>query len=159
MKESMVLVLSDAVLRDAGIDDIDDICTIEKLSFGVPWTRDAFYNEFTINRCARYRVAVLDGKIIAYGGMWMMLDEAHITNIAVHPEFRGEGFGGILMKDIIETAKSGGMQSMTLEVRAKNTAALNLYKKYNFQEVAVRKGYYHNPDDDAIIMWKYDLQE
>lgn len=159
MKESMVLALSDTNARDASIEDIDGIVIIENLSFSSPWTKEAFYNEFTLNKCAKYKVVVKNGMVIAYGGAWMMIDEAHITNIAVHPEFRGEGYGDLIMNAIIESAKENTMQSMTLEVRARNITAINLYKKYDFIDVAIRKEYYQNPDDDAIIMWKYDLQK
>jgi ribosomal-protein-alanine N-acetyltransferase len=159
MKESMVLKLGDAILRDAAIEDIDSIVIIENLSFSIPWSKEAFINELTRNKCAKYKVVVSSGQVVAYGGMWMMLDEAHITNIAVHPEFRGQGYGDLIMTGLIEAAKNNGMQSMTLEVRSTNTNAINLYKKYNFTDIAVRKGYYQNPVDDAIIMWKYELQK
>jgi ribosomal-protein-alanine N-acetyltransferase len=89
--------------------------------------------------------------------MWVMLDEAHITNIAVHPEYRGAGLGNLIIEVLVSDAKDEAVSAMTLEVRVNNLPALNLYKKYGFVEVAVRKNYYQDTGEDAIIMWKYDM--
>lgn len=144
-------------VADMEIKHIDDVLKIEKMSFKTPWTRNDFMSEFVNNKCAKYRIVIVNGLVVAYGGMWILLDEAHITNIAVHPEFRGVGIGNILMQDMIKTAKSNGVVNMTLEVRTGNAVALNLYKKYGFVEVAVRKKYYADTGEDGIIMWKYDI--
>lgn len=144
-------------ILSAGIEHIDGIVAIESLSFKTPWTRDAFVYEFTRNKCAKYIVILSGGMVAAYGGMWLMIDEAHITNIAVHPEFRGAGLGNLLMEKMIELSKSEGAASMTLEVRRNNIPAISLYKKYGFIEAAIRKGYYQDTKEDAIIMWKYDI--
>jgi len=90
--------------------------------------------------------------------MWKVLDEAHITNIAVHPEFRRNNIGYLLLESLIQLARRECVQSMTLEVRKNNIIAQGLYKKYGFKEVGVRKGYYSDNDEDAIIMWKKDIQ-
>lgn len=144
-------------VADMEIKHIDDVLKIEKMSFKTPWTRNDFMSEFVNNKCAKYRIVTVNGLVVAYGGMWILLDEAHITNIAVHPEFRGVGIGNILMQDMIKTAKLNGVVNMTLEVRTGNAVALNLYKKYGFVEVAVRKKYYADTGEDGIIMWKYDI--
>lgn len=149
--------MNEVTLSSAGIEHIDGILAIEDLSFKTPWTKDAFVYEFTRNKCARYIVALRGEMVVAYGGMWIMIDEAHVTNIAVHPEFRGIGIGNSLMEEMIKLAKSEGASSMTLEVRRNNSAALNLYKKYGFIEAAIRKGYYQDTKEDAIVMWKYDI--
>ncbi|MCX7883461.1 MAG: ribosomal protein S18-alanine N-acetyltransferase [Caloramator sp.] len=157
MKKGQVKILNDVVFRNMELSYIDDVYLIEKLSFASPWQRESFYCELTTNKCALYRVAVKDGIVIAYGGMWIMLDEAHITNIAVHPEYRGIGVGNMLIEDMINCCRERGVHSITLEVRQSNIPAINLYKKYNFKEVAVRKKYYTDNNEDAIIMWKYDI--
>ncbi|TDT62438.1 ribosomal-protein-alanine N-acetyltransferase [Fonticella tunisiensis] len=149
--------MNDFYMADMDLSHVDDVVLIERLSFTTPWTKEAFISELTRNKCARYRIILKDGRVIAYGGMWIMLDEAHITNIAVHPEFRGIGLGSMLMEDMISVARENGVHAMTLEVRVSNTHAIGLYKKYGFAEIAIRKGYYQDTGEDAIIMWKYNL--
>jgi ribosomal-protein-alanine N-acetyltransferase len=134
--------------------DIDDVLYIERTCFSTPWSYDAFKAEIEGNHCARYVVAEQDGKIRGYGGMWIILDEAHITNVAVHPHFRGMGIGEAIMKALIRTAAYLKVESMTLEVRVSNKVAQNLYKKLGFSSVGVRKGYYTDNGEDALIMWK-----
>jgi [ribosomal protein S18]-alanine N-acetyltransferase len=158
MKESRVLFLSEIKSLEMDLSHVDDVVVIENLSFKTPWTRDAFISEITRNKCAKYRIILRDGRVVAYGGMWLMLDEAHITNIAVHPEFRGIGLGDVIMEDIIKMAAEGGVHSMTLEVRVNNIAAINLYRKFGFEDIAIRKGYYQDTGEDAIIMWKYNIK-
>lgn len=140
------------------LDDIENVVEIENLSFTTPWSQNAFELELRNNKNALYRVIKVNGKAIAYGGMWLLFDEAHITNIAVHPEYRGAGLGNMIMEDMINCCKNAKMSSMTLEVRISNTTAINLYKKYGFIGVATRKGYYQDTHEDAIIMWKYDVE-
>lgn len=152
-----MLRLNDFIVSDLTLKNIDDIVEIEKLSFKTPWTKEAFIYELTRNKCAKYRAIFNNGSVVGYGGMWIMIDEAHITNIAIHPEFRGIGLGNLIMEDLIDEARDNGAHSMTLEVRTGNTAALNLYKKFGFVEVAKRKGYYQDTGEDAIIMWKYNI--
>lgn len=139
------------------LNDIKDVVSIENLSFSTPWSENAFELELTNNKHALYRVIKVNGKVIAYGGMWLLFDEAHITNIAVHPEYRGCGFGNIIVEDMIKCCKNAEITAMTLEVRVGNEAAVNLYKKYGFVAVATRKGYYQDTGEDAIIMWKYNI--
>jgi [ribosomal protein S18]-alanine N-acetyltransferase len=158
MRESRVLFLSKFISQEMGLEHLDDVLLIENLSFKTPWTRDAFISDLTRNKCARYRIILSGGRVVAYGGMWVMLDEAHITNIAVHPEFRGTGLGSVLMEDMLEAASKEGITAMTLEVRVNNLTAINLYKKFGFKEVAIRKGYYQDTGEDAIIMWKYGVK-
>lgn len=136
---------------------VDEIVNIEELSFNTPWSKDAFISELERNKCAKYRVILFDNKVVAYGGMWIVIDEAHITNIAVHPEYRGRGFGSEILNDLIETAKNNGILSMTLEVRTSNYKAIALYDKFGFKEKAIRKKYYQDTGEDAIIMWKHGL--
>lgn len=158
MKERLVFVMSDYSVLDMDLSHIDDVVVIENLSFKTPWSKDAFEAELTRNKCARYKVLMKDNRIVAYGGMWVLLDEGHITNIAVHPEYRGMGLGNAIMEALIMEAKKNGITAMTLEVRMSNMAAINLYKKYGFIEEAVRKKYYQDTGEDALIMWKYNVE-
>lgn len=147
----------DIKIRSMVKSDIDKVMEIEYLSFSVPWSFESFVMEVTKNRCAHYIVAEVDGKVAGYGGFWVVVDEGHITNIAVHPDFRGQGVGSAIVEGLIELAKTKGITSMTLEVRESNLVAQLLYKKYGFKPVGKRKGYYQDNNEDAVIMWKYDM--
>lgn len=139
--------------RKLTIRDVDDIVKIENSSFSTPWSKDAFIRELKMNPYATYIGAELNGQLIAYCGVWIIIDEAHITNIAVLPEYRGMKIGEKLLKKIIETAKSMGAKTVTLEVRVSNTIAQNLYKKFGFVYGGIRKGYYTDNHEDALVMW------
>jgi [ribosomal protein S18]-alanine N-acetyltransferase len=156
MRKNMVSQLNDYVIADMNIENIDDVVNIERLSFRIPWSKEAFMMEIEKNKCAKYRVLLKEGKVIAYGGMWIVVDEAHITNIAVHPDYRGIGLGNAIVEDMINLARSLNITSMTLEVRISNTPAIKLYSKYGFKETARRKGYYADTREDAIIMWRQE---
>ena len=138
--------------------DLDAICEIENLCFKTPWSRDSFLREVTENQCARYAVAREDGRAVAYAGCWFILDEGHITNIAVHPDFRGRGIGEQVTRNLIQLAADSGMVWMTLEVRRSNKVAQNLYHKLGFIDVGYRKRYYEN-SEDALIMALEHLPE
>lgn len=135
------------------LNDVDAIGELERLSFSTPWPREAFVNELTVNQNAKYVVAEYQGKIVAYCGMWIILDEAHITNVAVHPGYRGRKIGENLMKQMMGLAVLFGAVKMTLEVRPSNTAARNLYAKLGFKDQGRRKNYYSDNNEDAMIMW------
>ncbi|MCX8046053.1 ribosomal protein S18-alanine N-acetyltransferase [Anoxybacillus gonensis] len=135
------------------LQDLDRIVEIEQLSFTLPWSRSSFYQELTDNRYARYIVMEHDGQIIGYCGMWLVMDEAHITNIAVLPEFRGKKLGEALMKQAMVLAREEGAQTMTLEVRVSNTIAQSLYRKLGFLNGGIRKRYYSDNQEDALVMW------
>ena len=132
-------------------DDVDAVHEIETACFKTPWSKDSFIHEITENQCARYVVVREDGRAIAYAGVWFILDEGHITNIAVHPDRRGRGYGEMVTKAMIQLAADSGMSVMTLEVRRSNKAAQNLYHKLGFIDVGYRKRYYEN-SEDALIM-------
>lgn len=133
-------------------DDIDEVYRIECESFITPWSKKSLKDELS-NKLAYYGVMRDNTCIVAYAGMWTMFDEAHITNIAVTPSYRGKGCGKKIMLHMIQTAKSRGASKMTLEVREKNTVAQNLYKSLGFTLCGVRKGYYSDTGEDAFIMW------
>ncbi len=135
-------------------EHINDVMIVEHLSFKIPWSKNAFAEEVTKNKFARYFVAGVNGKIIGYAGMWKIFDEGHITNIAVHPEFRGAGVGSLLLEALLSAADDEGILSITLEVRKSNIIAQSLYGKYGFVTEGIRKGYYSDTGEDAVIMWK-----
>lgn len=138
-------------------EHIDEVMIVENLSFSIPWSRNAFYEEVTKNKFARYLTARINGMIVGYAGMWQVFDEGHITNIAVHPEFRSNGVGSALLQKLIENSKRLGITRMTLEVRKSNTAAQRLYEKYGFESGGIRKAYYADNNEDALIMWKENV--
>jgi ribosomal-protein-alanine N-acetyltransferase len=133
-----------------GVKEISD------LSFSSPWSLLSMEKEL-INKNAVYIVVKLGNKVVAFGGMWIIFDECHITNIAVHPDFRRNSFGDVIVENLINIAKDMDVASMTLEVRSSNIAAINLYKKHNFSIEGVRKNYYQHPKEDGYIMWNHNI--
>lgn len=140
------------IVRPMVLTDVDDVQEIEKGCFSVPWSRDAFIQEITENVCARYLVVEQGGRVIAYAGMWLVIDEAHITNIAVHSDYRGKGYGELVTSSLMQLASDTGMCWMTLEVRRSNAVAQALYHKLGFIDVGYRKRYYEDNKEDALIM-------
>jgi len=130
---------------------------IERVSFPTPWSRAAYQREILDNSYARYIVALLDGKVVGYAGMWVLMDEAHVTNVAVHPDYRHLGIGERILRDLMRRAYAAGADKMTLEVRVSNLAAQNLYKKLGFVFRGIRRGYYTDTHEDAMIMWRNNL--
>jgi ribosomal-protein-alanine N-acetyltransferase len=110
-------------------------------------------NELSNNHFARYMVMEYDGDVIGYGGMWTIMDEAHVTNIAVRAGYRGQGLGEKLMTELQRTAVFFGAARMTLEVRVSNEIAQRLYRKLGFEPAGIRPGYYSDNQEDALIMW------
>jgi ribosomal-protein-alanine N-acetyltransferase len=135
------------------LDDIPDVLAIEHEAFTLPWTEEAFRNELTMNHFAKYMIMELNGQAIGYAGMWTIMDEAHITNIAVLEAYRGRKLGDKLLDELMQTAAYLGMDRMTLEVRVTNRIAQGLYEKKGFKPAGVRKGYYSDNNEDAVIMW------
>ncbi len=136
-------------------EHIDGVHEIELDSFSIPWSKHEFRSELEKEKLAIYYVAIVDGKPVGYAGMWHVVTEGHITNIAVSPGFRRKGVGAALLERLIETAKEKEMLGITLEVRMNNEAAQKLYTKYGFKHEGIRKGYYSDTGEDALIMWKY----
>lgn len=141
------------VIRGMHYDDLDQITEIEKICFSLPWSKESFETELQ-NNLAYYQCAEDDGKIMGYMGMWRILDECHITNVAVLPEYREKGIGSLLINKMVEICKCSEILTMTLEVRESNLPAINLYKKFGFIPAGKRPRYYVKPLEDALIMWK-----
>lgn len=139
--------------RQMNMEDIEQVVAIEQVSFAIPWTAEAFERELTINEYAYYTVMEEDGAIIGYCGLWLILDEAHITNIAILPEYRGKKLGEALLRHVMENARKRGAKTMTLEVRVSNEAAQSLYRKLGFLNGGIRKRYYTDNYEDALVMW------
>lgn len=165
-------------LREMRVADLDQVLAIERLSFVTPWSPNAFLTELTENAYADYIVAVVawpgvgravgqgalgtqalgpqaaGEQVVGYGGMWIVLDESHVTNVAVHPDFRGKKVGELILKGLMARSVWRGAKRMTLEVRKSNLVAQNLYVKCGFEPRGIRKNYYTDTKEDAIIMWK-----
>ncbi|SHH36519.1 ribosomal-protein-alanine N-acetyltransferase [Sporanaerobacter acetigenes DSM 13106] len=144
----------DILVRPMLEKDIDEVLDIEKTSFATPWPKEAFTLEITKNMLAKYVVAEIQGKVVGYGGIWLIIDEGHVTNIAVHEKYRGLGVGNKIMEGLIDICRDRNIVAMTLEVRKTNEVAKSLYDKYGFKEYGIRPGYYSDNNEDAIIMWK-----
>lgn len=137
---------------------IPAILDIENEANGAPWSERSFTNELD-NPQSIFAVGFSGSVLAAYGGVWMCVDEAHITNVAVRADLRQRGFGRQMVKYLMHGAKEQGMTCATLEVRASNVAAIALYENLGFAQVGLRKRYYPNNREDAIVMWLYELQQ
>lgn len=140
-------------VRLMNLEDIDDVLIIENSSFSTPWSREAFERDMN-NDMAMYLCIEYDKKIVAYAGFWKVFDEAHVTNVAVLPEYRGKGISKVLMHSLFNLACTNNIDRMTLEVRESNYVAINLYTRLGFDNCGKRPNYYRQPSEDAIIMWK-----
>ena len=138
--------------------DVDSVIKIEEKAYGEHhWSKESFLNELSNDLARYYSVFDENGKLVAYAGCWQILEEVHITNIAVSPDFRRQKIGERLLIHIIDDCYKNKAKYITLEVRVSNLAAINLYKKYGFKSLGVRKGYYQNNNEDALIMWTENI--
>ena len=143
---------NDCMIRRMTLNDLDAVAAIEEATFPTPWSRDSFRQELERNVAARYLVAEKDGQVIGYAGAWIILDESHITNIAIEESRRGLGYGRALTTALMQYLSNLGAAYATLEVRRSNLRAQNLYKSLGFVELGVRKRYYEDNREDALIM-------
>ncbi len=143
-------------IEPMGEEDIEAVAAIEEDSFSDPWPLEAFRTELENNRLASYYVACLDSKVIAYIGAWLVLDEVHITTLAVLKHHRRQGIASRLIETLIEAAYPRGARYFTLEVRPSNKAALSFYEKCGFTVLGRRRRYYK--DEDALIMTRENVQ-
>jgi ribosomal-protein-alanine N-acetyltransferase len=138
--------------------DLPAVLRIEGLSFTTSWPMNAFSNEIRDNKLAHYFVGRIDREIVAYGGIWVILEDSHITTIAVHPDFRGRRLGEEMLLKLLDEAIAQGASWITLEVRESNEAAQKLYRKYGFTTVSTRRGYYSDNGENALVMWAGNLK-
>lgn len=146
--------MSDLVIRKAEGRDVKGMAALDQICFTIPWSEESFSHEILKNNLAFYIVAETEQRLIGYVGAWMILDEGHITNVAVHPDFRKRGIGKAMLSVFLECSAEMGVGSHTLEVRPSNEAALNLYGQFGFQKAGIRKGYYEDNGEDALILWR-----
>lgn len=140
-------------------EDADGVARVEAACMPVPWSRQSFWEEAS-HTDAYYLIARdvdRDNIIVAYAGCWVLANEGHITNVAVDPDYQGQGLGRRLMNELTSRVKALGVDSMTLEVRPSNTVAINLYTSLGFRSVGQRPKYYTNPVEAAEIMWNTKL--
>lgn len=145
----------EVVLRAMQLDDLAHVLEIDRLSFPVPWPERSYRYELTENSASTLLVAESNGSlrsVVGFIGCWLVADEVHISTLAVHPSYRGLGIGTRLLEAILDQAAGQGAETATLEVRASNTMAINLYRKTGFEVVGRRAGYYRDNGEDALLM-------
>ncbi|MHB0913352.1 MAG: ribosomal protein S18-alanine N-acetyltransferase [Armatimonadota bacterium] len=140
------------------LEDIGAVVALDHECFATPWSESSYMTELS-NHSAYYIVACMEDRIVGYAGEWIIVDEAHITTIGVDPECRGQKIGERLLIALIDEAIFRGASRITLEVRRSNYVAQSLYRKYGFQSVAVRKSYYTDNNEDALVMWTDDVRD
>ena len=133
---------------------LEDVYAIELDTFSIPWEKEDFVKELTENKLAIYIVAFFGDEIVGYGGMWHIVNEGHITNIAATKKYRRQGIGTTILKRMLEIADEKEMIGITLEVRMGNADAMSIYSKFGFKAEGLRKNYYADTKEDAVIMWK-----
>lgn len=134
------------------LDDVAAVHEIERLSFSTPWPVHAFEQELKGNRLARYLVARAGERIVGFAGVWLMVDEAHVTTFGIHPDWRRQGIGRQLLLNLVELSVAIGARRMTLEVRASNEPAQALYRAFGFELTGRRPRYYTDDGEDALVM-------
>ena len=144
--------MAEPVLRRMTLSDVPAVHRLEEAIFSMPWSEKDFVYEMTENKVARYLVIEEAGEIIAFAGAHIILDQAHVTNIAVRQDCRGRGLGRMITRALMQYASNLGAEYLTLEVRQSNATAQNLYKSLGFVKVNVRKRYYEDTGEDAWLM-------
>jgi ribosomal-protein-alanine N-acetyltransferase len=147
------------VVDPMSLEDVQAVHEIERLSFRTPWPAYAFEQELRGNRLARYVVARAGDRVVGFAGVWLMVDDAHVTTFGVHPDWRRQGIGRQLLLNLAELSSAIGARRMTLEVRASNVAAQALYGAFGFDVVGRRPRYYTDDDEDALVMTTPDLHD
>lgn len=145
------------LISEMRLEDIEHVSRLERRCYTLPWSSGAYVTEVG-NPSAHYLVAKdADGTLVGYAGLWVVMDEMHVTTIAVDPAQRGRRIGERLLLTLLEEGIARGADRATLEVREHNVAAHSLYLKYGFEDVAVRKNYYSDNHENAIIMWANNI--
>jgi len=139
-------------IRPLTVSRLDEVVAIERAVFSDPWSREMFRSEITLLDGSFARVAELDGRVAGYLLAILVMDEAHLGNLAVHPDHRRAGIAQRLLDDLLQSCRRTGVRRVTLEVRMSNDGARNFYYRNEFIDVAMRKNYYRQPIEDAIVM-------
>lgn len=139
--------------------DLPRIGEIERQVYPTPWSTGVFLSELAHRRERSYSVAMFGSLLVGYSGVMYVLEDAHITNIAVDPSYQRRHVGSALMYSLLLEAIDFGSKNLTLEVRVTNQSAQRMYQSFGFMPVGVRKGYYQESNEDAIIMWAYDIDQ
>ncbi|MDO4308856.1 MAG: ribosomal protein S18-alanine N-acetyltransferase [Eubacteriales bacterium] len=142
------------ILREMTVDDLDQVMEIEQDLFHVPWTREGYFT-FLTRKDAMFLVVEEKGQILGYCGLLMVLDEGDVTNVAVRRDRQKEGIGNFLMESLVRLSEGLGVRTIHLEVRESNEGAVRLYERIGFRRDGIRKKYYENPVEDAILMTRY----
>ena len=139
-------------------EDLGGLIAVEQASFLNPWTREMYVAELQNPDVSRLLVAKdSDGRIVGFCGFWLVLDELHINNLAVLPEYRRQGVASIILNRVFDDGRRAGARRATLEVRRSNEIAQRLYTRFGFAVAGVRRGYYRHPDEDALVLWREGL--
>ncbi len=146
--------MADLLVRAAEAKDVAAIAEIERQCFAVPWSEDSLYHDIVENAVAFYLVAEIEGHVCGYVGVWKILDEGHITNVAVEPACRRRHIASAMLDVLFAVTGADGIVRYTLEVRKENEAAIALYSGKGFVAAGLRKGYYEDNGEDAVIMWR-----
>jgi len=140
------------MIRKMRLEDIEQVIAIDRVSFSLPWPERSFRFELTDNPASRCWVAEMDGKLVGMIVVWLIVDEVHVATIATHPDFRRQGIAKRLLSHALRQLSNEGAQSSFLEVRASNFAAQEMYRKFGYGESGIRRRYYKDNDEDAILM-------
>ena len=146
--------MAQLIIRQAEAKDILAIEGLEQVCFSDPWSYESLEHDILNNKLSFYIVAEVEGVVCGYVGIWNIVDEGHITNVAVSPDYRRKHIASNMLDVLIASCQEAGVERFTLEVRAGNEPAKALYAGKGFKEISVRKGYYQDNGEDAIIMWR-----
>lgn len=142
------------LIRKMTPQDLDQVMIIEREAFALPWSKESYLSELK-NSFANYLICDWEGDMAGYGGIWVVFEEAHITNIAIGKDYRGSGLGRSLMLELEGMARAKQANRILLEVRPSNQAARQMYKHLGYMDTNLRKNYYVDNNEDAIIMTKF----
>lgn len=142
----------DILIRSMEIEDLEQVCNIENQIFSKPWTREGFLSSLSDSNNI-YLVVQRNDEIVGYCGLWGVVGEGQINNVAVKSLFRGQGIGQCMLTKLLQEGKKNSLTSFTLEVRESNAVAIGLYERLGFQPVGIRKNFYEEPREGAVIMW------
>lgn len=145
--------MAELIVREARPADLEEIAELEVRCFSAPWSREALEHDMISNAMSKYIVAEFEGKVVGYMGFWNIVNEAHVNNVAVSPDYRRLHIGSAIIDTFLKFCDEKGFYGETLEVRVSNSPAIGLYEKFGFEEAGVRPGYYED-GEDALIMWR-----